>query len=898
MRILLTLLSLLLAPVILLSQEASVGLAMVYRADLPADFHTNPASFAERIQVSYGVPAGITRQLLKAYRAQGYTPVAQESAVESLLFAYKGLAAKGPQLTREELKALEIEPGSEIAKVLNYDCFLSQRGNASPVLPDCDAENRLWFGIASAGFRAIWGNLEKQEVPIERFQQQLISQIDQYTLFREFLGESGKRSPEDEAAAVLLEAGNLQGLEEMMIGRIAANTSKDGKAYFLTGLAQELNQHWVEAGANYEKAVKLERRNPHFASTYGKNLIRTGQADKAIAQFHAALKLTSSAKANIADLGLHLNDLGEAYLRMGKPDRALPLFEKALQANQRNLGPDHRRLVTNYNNISLAFKAKGDYQMALQYLEEGLAVNLATVGMNHPNTAVNYNNLGLVYLAQQDFSGALKNFRQALDVISAVYGAHHHFAASGFNHIGTLFLKQGKYELAAEHFQQAETILAEIYGDQHQRLANVYHHLGLVNRKMERLETALQFFGKAVEINRLAYGRQHRSVAYGFNNMGDIHLAKGDCDAAIGFFQAGLDIFLSRFDEYHPSVLDSYRRLGMAHSANKDWPAALAAFEKSIAIAQRIYGHQHPKMAPIHNHLGEVFLQMNEFDKAFENLTQALQINLSFKGEQHPDIAMIYGNIGDIFLRKKEADVAIEYINKALEINQLRPKSDRGLLGMRYNDLGAAYQSKGAYSKAAEHYRKALEIAVDCFGENHDQVSMIYHNLGEVHLANEPEKALRYFIKSLDIKKTLAGDAAVPASRYWDIGRAHQALGAHTEAIRFYERALALDGAIQSRNEYGDLGVAYLQARQLERADQFFKDYTRRFPDHPMAYRNWTLYYTITGKYGKAVKNLEKAVSAGFSDLTWIRSEEMLLPLQDNKKYHQVIRMMDAAGRP
>ena len=895
MRILLTLLPLLLAPVILFTQEASVGLDVMY----PEDQTTNPVTFAERIQVSYGISAGITRQLLDVYRSKGFTPSAQESVVESLLFEYKRLSPKGLVLTKEELSALEVEPGSEIADILNYDCFLSQLGNARPVLPVSDEKNRLWFGIAPDAFRALWRNLENREVPIERFQQQFIVQIDQFVLFRQLLAKADHQSSVNDLAIDLLDAGNFEQVGQLMVNQATPEKTKDARAFFLAGLAQELNLEGEKAASYYEKAVKLDRRNSLYASVYGKNLLRAGQFDQAIGQFHAALKLTSSPKANKDDIGLHLNHLGEAYLRKGQPDRAIPLFEKAIKSNQRILGPDHRQLVTNYNNVSLAFKAKGDYQMALKYLEKGLAINLATVGLNHPNTAVNYNNLGLVYLAQQDFDRALQNFRQALNIVSTVYGPNHHFAASGFNHLGTLFLKQGNLQLAADHFNQAETILAEIHGNLHVRLANVYHHLGVVNQKMERLDTALEYFGRALEINRLAYGDQHRSVAYGYNNMADIYLTKGDCDAAIRYFQAGLKVFEGRFGEEHPSVFDSYSRLGKAYAAKKDWSLALKFFQKSMTIAQAIYGHQHPKMAPVHNHLGEAYLQRNEFDKAFENLTQALQINLTYKGDNHPDIAMIYSNIGNIFLRKKEADVAIEYLERALEINQSRSKANPGLLAVRYNDLGAAHHSKGAFTTATEFYHKALEIAIGHFGQDHAQVSMIYHNLGEAHLSHQPAKALKYFTMALEVDRNLCSAAfEVPASRYWDIGRAYQVLGDHAEAISHYEKALSLDSRIQSRNEYGDLGVAYMQAQQTERAGRFCKEYTQRFPDHPLAYRNWMLYYTVTGKLGKAMKNLEKAVYAGFSDVSWIRSEEMLKPLHEKRKYHQMLQMMEAAARP
>ena len=900
MRILFTLLSLLFTPVILFSQDSSQGLAYMHFGG-----HTDPfvrpqqVSFAERIQVSYGVSVGITRQLLDIYRLKGLSVAAQESAVETLLFQYKRLTPEGYELREEELSALGVDPGSQVADILNYDFFLSRKGNASPVLPVCDLQNRTWFGIASTAFRRIWRKLEDNKVPIERFQQQLIGEIDQFVSFRGLLQEYIPDRQEGQSLLYLLDSGHFEEVAQKIADRLAKAEPRDAAVFFLAGLAAEMNQSEADAFEYYQRAVKLDRKNPRYASTLGRNLIRAGRLDEAIVQFHTALKLTSAPRANKQDLALHLNDLGEAYLRKGQPDRALPLIEKAMQANLREPEMDHRLLLTNLNNISLAYKAKGDYQMALKYQEEELALKLETMGMNHPNTAVGYNNLGLIYLAQQDFDRALEHFQQALEIISSVYGANHHFAASGFHQIGALFLKQGDLSSALDHFQQAQNILAGIYGERHALLANVYRHLGVVERELGNQEPALQYFGIALEINKTAYGDQHQSVAYGYNNLGDIYLDKRDYDAAIGYFRAGLDIFQARFDQQHPNVLDSYSRLGAAYAAKEDWPATLQLYQKSEAIAQSIYGHQHPKMAPIYNHLGEAFLQMSDYDKAFEFLTKALQIHLVYKGETDPDVAMIYGNIGDVFLRKKDAGLAIEYITKALAIDQSRSKTDPGILALRFNDLGAAYQSKGAFTKAVDLYHQALEIVLEAFGEQDAQVAMIYHNLGEAYLTQDPGRSLEYFGRAAEVDQAAGKTSArVIASRYWDIGRAHQALGAHTEAIHFYEKALSLDSAIQSRQEYSDLGVAYVQTQQTERASRFFAEYTERFPDHPLAYRNWMLYYTATGKLAKAAKNFEKAVSAGFSDLSWVRSEQILEPLKHHRKYQQLVRIMENAARP
>ena len=95
---------------------------------------------------------------------------------------------------------------------------------------------------------------------------------------------------------------------------------------------------------------------------------------------------------NIDDVEI-LYDYANIYYILGKYDKAIAYYEKALKIQLATLGENHPSTATSYNNIGLAWKSKGDYDKAIEYYEKALHILHGVFPNGHPNISVIEGNL-------------------------------------------------------------------------------------------------------------------------------------------------------------------------------------------------------------------------------------------------------------------------------------------------------------------------------------------------------------------------------------------------------------------------------------------------------------------------------------------------------------------------
>ena len=77
---------------------------------------------------------------------------------------------------------------------------------------------------------------------------------------------------------------------------------------------------------------------------------------------------------------------------MGDYEKALPLYQRALEIREKVLGPQHPSVATTLNNLALLYESMGDYEKALPLYQRALEIRENVLGPQHPNTAIIRNN--------------------------------------------------------------------------------------------------------------------------------------------------------------------------------------------------------------------------------------------------------------------------------------------------------------------------------------------------------------------------------------------------------------------------------------------------------------------------------------------------------------------------
>jgi len=164
----------------------------------------------------------------------------------------------------------------------------------------------------------------------------------------------------------------------------------------------------------------------------------------------------------------YLNNAGQAfYQQAGEYDKALPLYEQALQIRRQVLGLQHPDTAQSLNNLADLYDSQGEYDKALPLYEQALQIRKQVLGLQHPDTALSLNNLAYLYDSQGEYDKALPLYEQALQIRKQVLGLQHPDTAVSLNNLAVLYYSQGEYDKALPLYKQAVESFVKVWGEKH-----------------------------------------------------------------------------------------------------------------------------------------------------------------------------------------------------------------------------------------------------------------------------------------------------------------------------------------------------------------------------------------------------------------------------------------------
>lgn len=125
------------------------------------------------------------------------------------------------------------------------------------------------------------------------------------------------------------------------------------------------------------------------------------------------------------------NSLGNEYLDMGDPGKALACYKKAIELDPADAGT--------YNNIGLVLAGSGNFREAIVNYRKAISLD--------PAYADAYSNMGISYFNMGDKDTALSSFEKAVSLSPSSSGA--------YNNLGVFFNFTGRFREAEAAFMKA-----------------------------------------------------------------------------------------------------------------------------------------------------------------------------------------------------------------------------------------------------------------------------------------------------------------------------------------------------------------------------------------------------------------------------------------------------------
>lgn len=243
-------------------------------------------------------------------------------------------------------------------------------------------------------------------------------------------------------------------------------------------------------------------------------------ADRALALSEELFGPTSSKMAQtlrrVGDLARHNLDYPQAraYYK-----RAIDLHE-ALPAGEDSLA----ERAEAWNEMALLLKDMFDYRGAKADYERALPMYEKALGHESRNVAVCLNNLATTLVRLGDYAGAMARYKEALRIYEETVGPDHILYAGCLNNLAFMLTKTGKPAEAADLLRKVVRIATATYGDLHQRTSSALSNLADALSASGQYEAAATYYERSHEIGLALFGPMSLDVA-GSLNLQALNLA-------------------------------------------------------------------------------------------------------------------------------------------------------------------------------------------------------------------------------------------------------------------------------------------------------------------------------------------------------------------------------------
>ncbi len=386
------------------------------------------------------------------------------------------------------------------------------------------------------------------------------------------------------------------------------------------------------------------------------------QADPFTAQGHdaTAKDLLDRGAAKIGSQNLQpevraqlLESIGLAYRRQGLSERAIPLFEQAVDIRRQEKPLDTHRTAAALANLAQAHTDAGHLVSAEAYLQQALEMSRKGDQPSSTETAdilVQYAQFELSAKSDPERSATL--FKEALGIYRSILGGQHLKVAATLSGLAGDASWMGDFAAAEQYERQAIEIyratVSRNYPDHAVALAN----LGYILTERGEYTEAEQLLKEALEIERSVFGENNVRVIQAEAHLGDLYARRGDIARAIEATQGavaaarqglGPDHYLTGY--YLNSLAAQYLTAGNV-------PAAESAAREALAVYARSLPPQHLYVASMKLTLGEILLRRGALAAAEAELRSSLDINTALAGADNWRTARSAASLGWVLIKR------------------------------------------------------------------------------------------------------------------------------------------------------------------------------------------------------------------------------------------------------
>ncbi len=323
-------------------------------------------------------------------------------------------------------------------------------------------------------------------------------------------------------------------------------------------------------------------------------------------------------------------------LQRGRYREAEPLFQRALQIQERILGSDHHDVARILNSLAALNALQAKYREAEPLYRRALHIWEHALGSDHPDVAPALNNLAEISLAQSRYADAEPLYRRALHILEQVLGPDHPLVATLLSNLAHLSQLQSNYAEAEPLYRRALHILEQVLGPDHPLVAEVLTNLAHLSQLQSNYAEAELLYQRALHIWEQALGSKHPNLARVLGGLGELSHTQGKFAEAEALYQRARFVFEQVLGPDHPFVACTLHNLANLFRDQERYAEAEVLYQRALCIQEQQLGQQHPQRAETLYNLAISQQKQGNRSRALSLVKSAYAIRSQSLGEAHP----------------------------------------------------------------------------------------------------------------------------------------------------------------------------------------------------------------------------------------------------------------------
>jgi serine/threonine protein kinase/tetratricopeptide (TPR) repeat protein len=402
----------------------------------------------------------------------------------------------------------------------------------------------------------------------------------------------------------------------------------------------------------------------------GKSLLSLGFAPDAIPLFKKARETRESQLGHDPpDTLRSMSHLAWGYLDAGMLDLAVPLFQETLELQRAKLGDDHYDTISTMGNLALAYHKAGKLDLAVALYEETVRLEKAMPDPNDRDLNTHMHNLATGYQSLGKLELALPLFEETLERDRAKLGPDHRLTLSTMNALASAYQRAGKRELAVKGFEEVYKLTKAKLGAEHPETIGSMNNLAHGYGDSGREDLAKPLFEQALKLCRAKLGPDHPHTLLTMTNLATTHEVAGKHELAIPLYEETLKLMRAKNGDDHPDTAVCMRNLAWSYLRNGQPDRALPLFQEAVAAMERRQ-FRHEYAAKFVTDLIGIYERLQQFDQAESWRRKLLAVTKERSGPNSLTYAGELANLGTNLLHQKKWADADAVIRDCLAIRE------------------------------------------------------------------------------------------------------------------------------------------------------------------------------------------------------------------------------------